>query len=211
MLVSEVMTPRPVTARADDSLKSALEVLAEHRVSALPIVDERGRVIGVVSEADLIRELVPPDRRAHALPVMTHPDLPCRVADVMTAHAVTVSPYGDVAAAVELMTSTGVKSLPVVDELGLAVGMLSRSDVVRVLARADEELQQQVNEVLVELGLGDCGVLVRDGVAELEGPDDPQNARLADAAASSVSGVVQVVRRSQDSPSATDPRQGRTR
>jgi CBS-domain-containing membrane protein len=198
MLVSEVMTGRPVTVRADSSVKEALEVLAAHQVSALPVVDHQGRIAGVVSEADLIRELVPPDRRAHALPVLIDPDLPHYVGDVMTPHAVTVSPYTDVATAVELITSTAVKSVPVVDERDHVVGVLSRADVVRVLARADEELRRQVGELLVQLGLDEWDVEVHDGVAELDGPDDEREFRLADTAASSVSGVVRVRRHGPD-------------
>lgn len=136
MSVYEIMTPRPVTVRSHTTVRSALELLATHQVSALPVVDAHGRVHGVVSEADLIRDLVPLD--ADAVPAGCLPDRPRYVEDVMTNHPVTVSPDDDIAAAVELITSTAIKSVPVVDAERHVIGILSRADVVRALASAGD-------------------------------------------------------------------------
>ena len=124
----------------------------------MPVLGRRGRLRGVVSEADLIREMVPADPRAHEVPTdgQWH-DRPRVVADVMTAHAVTVNPETDLARGVELITTTTVKSVPVVDHENRVVGMLSRSDVVRVLARGDDDLARDVDAMLASLGLDGLG------------------------------------------------------
>ena len=116
MLVREVMSSPAATVRGDASLKEAISLLERHDVSAMPVVDGAGRLVGVVSEADVIRELVVPDQRTHEIPVrLTTAPLARRVADVMTAHPITVAPETDLAVATELMTSSAIKSLPVVD------------------------------------------------------------------------------------------------
>ena len=68
MLVREVMTTRPVTVTPEASTKDALRLLDRHSITAMPVVDPDGVVIGVVSEADLVRDALPPDPRAHMLP-----------------------------------------------------------------------------------------------------------------------------------------------
>jgi len=110
----------------------------------------------------------------------------------MTPHAVTVRPGTDLAAAVALVTSTMVKSLPVVDEDDRVVGVLSRRDVIRVLARRDEDLAREIDELLVATGRHDWLVDVRDGIAHVDGPVAPHEVRLALAVARSVPGVVTV-------------------
>src|SRR5687767_3823774 len=109
MLVFEVMTQEPVTVRPDTRIKTALALLAEHRVTALPVVTTAGKVCGVVSEADLIRELLPRDPRAYEIPPVDDRSRPATVQDVMTPHPVTVHPETDLVEAVELLTSTMVK------------------------------------------------------------------------------------------------------
>jgi CBS domain-containing protein len=192
MLVRDVMTTDPVTVRAGTSLKAALRLLDENDISSLPVVDEHGHVRGVVSEADLIRDLVSPDQRLHELP-LTEPVPPQGYVDeVMTTHAITVRPTSDLADAVELVTSTGVKCLPVVDGDDRVVGVISRRDVVRMLARADDALEQEVDAVLVAAGMSDWLVDVHDGIAEITGPESTRDRRLARALVRSVPGVVAV-------------------
>lgn len=192
MLVGQVMTPDPVTVRAGTAVKAALRLLDENDISSMPVVDGTGRICGVVSEADLIRELVSPDQRLHELPV-DDPSPPHRFVDeVMTAHAITVTPDTDLSEAVDLVTSTGVKCLPVVDERHRVVGVVSRRDVVRVLAREDEALEQEVDALLVAAGRRDWLVDVRDGVAEISGPGTEPERSLAKALARTVPGVVAV-------------------
>jgi CBS domain-containing protein len=193
MLVREVMTSRAVTVTRDTSVKEALALLERHRITAAPVLDAAGRIEGMVSEADLIRELLHPDQRTHERPTPSEwHDLPRVVGDVMTTHPVTVAPETDVAAAVELMTSLGIKSVPVVDRHHRVSGMLSRSDVVRVLARSDDEIESRVDAVLAEVGLTDWLVTVTDGEVQLSGPEGSSQQRTARAVAESVPGVVSV-------------------
>lgn len=194
MLVRELMTPDPVTVAESTPVKTALGLLAEHGITSLPVVGREGALHGVVSEADLIKDIVAPDRRAHEVPVHERLDRPARVAEVMSRHAITVHPEDDLADVVELLTSTTVKSVPVVDRGGRLVGMLSRSDIVRVLARADEDLARDVDEVLTSVGLGEWLAEVQDGVVSLTGPDGSADGETAVLVARTVPGVVEVVR-----------------
>jgi len=193
MLVREVMSRQTVTVTRDTSVKSALAMLEQHHITAVPVVDDTGKIKGVVSEADLIRDLVQPDQRAHERP-LPRPvyDRPQAVCDVMSMHPVTVGPNTDLAAAVELITTMNIKSVPVVDHEHHVVGMLSRSDIVRVLARSDEDLERRVDAVLNEVGLGDWLVAVSDGEVQLTGPEDSPYRMTARAVAESVPGVLDV-------------------
>jgi CBS domain-containing protein len=193
MLVRELMTADPLTVSPTTPVKTALALLAEHGITSLPVLGSHGRLRGVVSEADLIHDRVRPDPRAHERPVGGADDVARLVAEVMTAHAITVHPDDDLADAVELLTSTVVKSVPVVEHDGRLVGMLSRSDVVRVLARADDDLARDVHALLVSVGLGDWFAEVNDGTVSLIGPDDSPDRTLAHLVAGTVPGVVAVI------------------
>jgi len=193
MIVRELMTTHPVTVRGNATIKAALSLLDDHNITSLPVVDAAGHVVGVVSEADLIRDLVGPDPRLHATHDDAWPvDRPRYVDDVMSRHAVTVKPDTDLATAVDIATSTGIKSLPVVDQDDRVVGMISRRDVVRMLARSDIRLEHDIDELLVSTGMRDWLVDVRDGVAEITGPVDVHDRVVARVIAGSVPGVVDV-------------------
>jgi CBS domain-containing protein len=196
MLVRELMTHDPVTVTPATPVKTALGLLVEHRITSMPVLYRHGRLAGVVSEADLIRDLVPGDRRAHEVPPGDDAlrDRPAVVGDVMTTHAITVHPDDDVADAVELLTSTTVKSVPVTERDGALAGMLSRSDIVRVLATADEDLAREVEARLTSAGLGEWMAEVTDGTVSLQGPDDSPDRAVARLLASTVPGVVEVTR-----------------
>jgi CBS-domain-containing membrane protein len=194
MLVKDVMSNHPVTVTEGTPVKAAIAHLARHRISAMPVLTRSGRLCGVVSEADLIRDLVDTDPRAHEILLddRTWHDRPCVVGDVMTPHAITVHPDTELATAVELITSTTVKSVPVVDSKGHVVGMLSRGDVVQMLARADAELERDVDALLTSVGLDDWAADVTDGTVSLSGPDGSKDEGLAHLVARTVPGVVAV-------------------
>lgn len=192
MFVRQVMTPDPVTVRAGATVKTALRLLDDNDISSLPVVDDKGHICGVVSEADLIHDLVGPDQRLHEIPVGEPSPRNEYVDEVMTAHAITVRPDTDLAVAVDLVTSIGIKCLPVVDTDDRVVGVVSRRDVVRVLARADEMLEQEVDALLVAAGMPDWLVDVHDGVAEISGPETSRERTLAKVLARTVPGVVTV-------------------
>ncbi|WP_244928647.1 CBS domain-containing protein [Nocardioides sp. W7] len=192
MLVSGAMTPDPVTVAPEESVKRTLVLLQRHGVTALPVVADDGRLVGVVSEADLIRNAVPHDPRAHLRP--SGPDQhqpPQTVAEVLTADPVTVRPHDDLSTAVELMSDRRLKSLPVVDDHGRVVGIIARSDVVRLLARPDGAIAAEIRETLRSAGYADWTVGVSDGVVVITGPG-PAERSLAESVAHTVGGVVAV-------------------
>jgi len=189
MLVRELMSSPAVTVRPDASIKEAARLLTEHGITAMPVVDKAGALLGVVSEADLIRDTVMPDQRAHERPVHL-PDGPfgTRVRDVMSHFPLSVRTDADLAAAAELMTGTVVKSLPVV-ERGVVVGMISRRDIVAVLARSDQRIEAEVDELLRSAGLN-VQVDVADGVVVLGGPEETHQQEMARVLVGTVQGVV---------------------
>lgn len=191
MWVREAMTSPVVTVTEDMSVRAALKLLDRHRVTSLPVVDDAGRVVGIVSEADLVRDAVLRDQRKRIIPQdVTDTPPPRRVGDVMTAHPVTVTGTDDLADAVELLTTTTVKSLPVLEE-GHVVGVLSRRDVVHLLAREDERIEADVVELFRAEDV-DWLVDVDEGLVRISGPADEPERRLARALAGSVTGVVAV-------------------
>jgi CBS domain-containing protein len=191
MLVRDVMTSPAVTVTETTKVRAAARVLDAHAVTAVPVVDGSGALVGVLSEADLIREMLLPDPRVHVeTPPSNHPPRVGRVGEVMTRMPVVVSPAEDLSVAVELMTSTTVKSLPVVEH-GRLLGMLSRRDVLRALARADDTIEIEVNALLKADGT-DWWATVEDGVVEVAGPQSEPERRVAEVLAGSVTGVVAV-------------------
>jgi CBS domain-containing protein len=191
MLVREIMTTEVVTVRPDSTLKEAMCALDAHRVTALPVVDGVGRLVGVLSEADVLRDVVAHDRRATEIPLaLTGEPARLRVTDAMTHLPMSVAPDDDVARAVEFLVDTQVKSLPVV-ERDRVVGMVSRSDVIAVLARQDMLIEAEVDELLRSAGV-ECVATVSDGVVRLESSERPEDLRIARVIAGSVPGVIGV-------------------
>lgn len=192
VLVLDAMTPDPITVDPTCPVKGALGLLLRHRITALPVVDGAGALVGVVSETDLIRTSVPPDPRAH-LRVPAHDRVtPRTVADVLTPAPVTVRAYDDVATAVGLMAGVHARSLPVLDASGALVGIVSRSDVARLLARPDGAIRAEITEVLRAAGRPDWRVSVDGGIVLVEGPRDDGERSLATSVAHTVPGVMEV-------------------
>jgi CBS domain-containing protein len=193
MLVLEVMSIHPVTVREGTPVKEALRLLADHHITVMPVVTESGMVVGVVSEADLIREVLPLDPRAHEIPPAQRGPRARVVDEVMRVRVLAVHPDTDLAEAVELLVSSIAKSVPVVDRDGHLEGVLSRSDVVRLLARPDDEIGREVDRLLRSTGLMGWLVDVSAGTVELIGPDeDATTARLL---AGTIPGVLEVIAR----------------
>lgn len=191
VLVREVMSSPAITVRETATLKEAVSLLDQHDVSAMPVVDGQDRIVGVLSEADVIRDVVVPDERTEEAAVqLTTAALGARVADVMSTHPVTVEEGTDLAMATELMTSSAIKSLPVVEH-GRVTGVISRRDVIRVLARPDLRIEAEVDELFRQAGL-DWMVDVTDGVAVLDGPVDEADRDVARALTRTVPGLVDI-------------------
>ncbi len=192
MLVRDVMTTRAVTVRPDARVKQAIELLDDHQITAMPVVDDDGRLVGVVSEADVLRDALLPDRRAHEIP--SHAEGRTKVltvGDVMTRLTMSVTADADLAAAASVLVDTAIKSLPVVDDDGRVVGMVSRRDVIAVLAKRDPLIEAEVDELLRAAEV-DCEVEVVDGVVRLDGPAEPHAREIARVLAGTVPGVVGV-------------------
>ncbi|ARP68613.1 hypothetical protein LK07_01205 [Streptomyces pluripotens] len=201
-LVNDVMTHRVVALRAGASFKDIVKAMREWRVSALPVLDSSGRVVGVVSEADLLPKEEYRDgdvgrygqvqhlaevRKANAV----------TAAELMTAPAMTVAPDATVGHAARIMARTRVKRLPVVGRDGTLKGIVSRSDLLKGFLRDDEDIAEEVRHEVVARLFGmhteAIRVEVLDGVVTLAGRVRetvliPLAARLARA----VPGVVDV-------------------
>ena|ERR1700736_3498520 len=193
MRVSQVMISPVVTVRPDTSIKDAALLLTEKRISALPVVDEKG-LVGIVSEADLIELETNPDPRSQVTSIQprTRP-MPSRVEEVMSRHVVTISEETDLGIAARRMLEAGVKRLPVVrgDEV---VGIVSRHDLLKVMAIDDRVIEESVQRALSEEGrrMGELTVNVRNGLVELSGTTDMRLLGLADVLVRSVPGVLDV-------------------
>ena len=191
MLVGEVMTSPAITVHETATVKGAIELLEKHSIAAMPVLDGDGNVVGVVSEADVIREMVIPDQRAHEITVrLTAPPFNSRVVDVMSTYPLTVTSDTELAKAADLMTSTVVKSLPVVDH-GRVVGVISRRDIIRMLSREDPRIEAEIDELLRQAGK-DWLIDVTDGIAVVDGPSDEKERELARILVCSVPGVIGV-------------------
>jgi CBS domain-containing protein len=137
MLVREVMTSPAVTVGPREPVRDAIALLDRYRITSIPVVDDAGRPVGVVSEADLLRTTFGRDRRLHTDSVAPGDHGPCEtVGEVMTSPARSVSADSDLIDAFDLMDDTVVKSLPVLLN-GRVAGVVSRRDIVAALARGE--------------------------------------------------------------------------
>nr|BFE37149.1 hypothetical protein GCM10010200_094000 [Actinomadura rugatobispora] len=150
-------------------------------------------MVGIVSEMDLLRGAFEADPRAFARPpAAPGAPPPRRVEEIMTTEVRTARPASDAAALAEMMITTGIKSVPVLDGPVLA-GIVSRRDLLAVLARDDARVRDDVIAVLDEQGAGGrWAVTVHDGSVELRGEADEAARAVADVLARTVPGVSRV-------------------
>ncbi|MFB8396824.1 CBS domain-containing protein [Streptomyces yangpuensis] len=173
--VSDVMTHTAIAIGREASYKEIVELLHEWKVSAVPVLEGEGRVVGVVSEADLLpkeefRREEPRlpeqlDEASKAGGVLAE--------DLMSAPAITIHPDATTAEAARIMAHQHVKRLPVVNRLGMLEGVVSRSDLLKVFLRPDEELAEEIRQaVLADLapGMASLDFSVQDGVVTLRDP-----------------------------------------
>jgi CBS domain-containing protein len=192
--VTDIMSRPVITITPDTGIKTAAELLVTHGISALPVVDSKGRLVGILSEADLISIEARPDPRSQATPLApTAGSTPRNVAEIMTRDVVVVSAQSEVAEAARTMISRGVKRLPVMHGRHV-VGIVSRRDLVKVIARTDERIEQEINGRLAELGLATAGskVEVNEGVASVPVEYRGTTRRLVESAVLQVAGVLEV-------------------
>ncbi|WP_457256730.1 CBS domain-containing protein [Pedococcus sp. P5_B7] len=195
MLVRELVTREVVSVRDVSALDAAVRVLAEHHISALPVIDANGRVVGILSEADVLRLHVAADPRAHLRPVDDGPvqPWPATVREVMTADPVVAHESSDVADVARTLADTGWKSLPVVGGNGELAGMVSRSDVIRALASRDADIWLRVVRDFAEVDRSSWHASVSRGVVTVTGVRPGGDARIAAAMVATGPGVRDVV------------------
>ena len=184
--VKDVMTTQVVAVRRDATFKEMAATLRRYRVSGLPVIDDAGRVIGIVSEGDLLAK----EALAHpglVAELVHHKDVRkaegLTAGDLMSRKAVTISPGDSVEQAARLMHFLRIKRLPVVNSGGQLVGIISRSDLLAVFDRPDEDIRKDiVDTMLLHESLIDprqFGVTVENGVVTVEGT--PETAALGHA------------------------------
>ena len=194
MRASGFMTTDVLTLHPRTPLKVAAAALADRNVASAPVVDDDGRLVGIVSELDLLARDVPPDPLTRITPVP--PDssaLPVAVQDVMTREVITLPPGADAALFLQHMLVDRVVCIPVtVDDR--VVGVVSRRDLLRLFARPDPEIATDVETAVAAALPGQhWRATVRDGVVELAATGAEAQAGIARRVAQSVPGVVRVL------------------
>lgn len=206
MRVEDVMTREVWTVRSETPLKDAAEILAEKRISGLPVVDAENHVVGVLSEGDILfKELGETERRgflAHLLEPGLH-DLESKLSartagEAMTAPAVTIGPKRPLTEVANKMIEEGVNRLPVVDEAGKLLGLVTRADLVRAFVRSDAEIEREIREDVIKRALwispDTVEVAVESGEVRLAGTvETKSDAELIPAFVQRVPGVVSVL------------------
>ncbi len=181
--VKDVMTTQVVAVRSGATFKEMAAALRQYRVSAFPVIDEHEKVIGIVSEADLLAKeaLTNPGVLTG---VLHHEDVSkaegLTAGDLMTPRAVTVRPEDSVEHAAQLMYFLKVKRMPVVDADGGLVGLVSRADVLAVYDRPDDDIREEITGNVIVRGFGkdprQFAVTVQAGVVTVQG--SPETAAL---------------------------------
>lgn len=185
--VKDVMSTHIFAVRKGAPYKEMAAVLAEQRISAFPVIDEDNKVIGVVSETDLLPKEVFEGTAPRTLESLAHQRLRAQVngltaADLMSSPAVTISPDKPVVQAARLMFNCKVKRLPVVSDDGKLIGIVSRADVLSVYRVPDSEIQRRVTQDLI---LGTIAsdplnftVTVQEGIVTIAGKPETYQAGL---------------------------------
>jgi len=206
MRVKQIMTKLVVSLSPEETIHQAAAKLAANGISGAPVV-ENDEVIGMVSEADILHAVAPvfPKRRRSILEILVntknfrpmHPPWGPLVRDVMSTMVIfDVSPEASIWEAASLMENRGVKRVPVIDDRGRLVGIVSRADIVRAMGRADSAIASDVLETLEILGpevFENLEVKVDQGVATIRGEADRKSTkRIALRLVRRVPGVLQV-------------------
>ncbi|HEX9039609.1 MAG TPA: CBS domain-containing protein [Trebonia sp.] len=176
--VKDVMSTHVMAVRPTAGYKEMAAMLHEQRVSAFPVIDEDDKVVGIVSESDLLVKealegTVPGVLRGLAQRHVRAQVTGLTAADLMSRPAVTIGPDEPVSHAARLMYNKRVKRLPVVSEDGTLIGIVTRSDVLSVYRRPDLAIEREITEELI-LGTFACDpsrfdVTVKDGIVTIGG------------------------------------------
>ncbi|MCS7483682.1 HPP family protein [Umezawaea endophytica] len=199
MRAEDIMSSPVVTVRPDTPVKAAIGLITSHGYTALPVVEDDDRLVGIVTEADLVRDRVIRDPRTLIWrdEAPTSPP-PQTVGEVMTAPAIAVRRSADAAEVAKVLLDKRIRCAPVVDGAEL-VGIISRRDLLATLARDDLAIVADVRRVLAKYGgHGRWVVSVQDGVVVVVDEFDNHDDRhVAAVLAQSVPGVQAVTVRSR--------------
>jgi CBS-domain-containing membrane protein len=192
VIAGELMTRQIVTVGADATVKEAIQQLSSHGITSMPVVDDEDQLVGLVSEADLLRGEVFDDEPAHRRTPDSWPEpTPRTVGDVMTTHVLSVTEKVEAIDVARVMLETGVKSVPVVRHRKV-VGVVSRSDIIHALATSDERIRYETQALLADADLPGWSVAVNDGEVVLTGSDGSHDARIVEILTRTVTGVTSV-------------------
>ena len=203
MKVRDLMTTDPLTVSPDTLLKEAARTMVRNRVSGLPVLSD-GAVVGIVTEGDFLRQEANRDQpyRFSLLDALfgegpSNPPAAEIVAEVMTETVISTTPEVKIGEAARIMVARGLKRLPVLNEDGDLIGIISRADVVNAFTKPDEIVQDEIREDIVRrllfLDPEEVGVTVVDGVVTLVGEmENRTEAHLLEELTRRVEGVVRV-------------------
>jgi CBS domain-containing protein len=196
MRAHDVMTTALVTVNASTLAKQAADILVAKGFTALPVVDADGALVGVVTEADVLRDRIMIDPRS-----LVHPDWPVTARDVpaptvgavMATDVVVRGPEADAAELASVMLDRHLRAIPIVDS-GRLVGIVTRRDLLRTIARDDETIARDVvHQLEACFRRGSWATTVRAGVVVLVDQfDDEAERHIAAVVAGAVPGVVDV-------------------
>jgi CBS-domain-containing membrane protein len=182
--VESVMSTDVVTVTPEMSFRDVVKVLRRRRVSGLPVVNDAGKLVGIVSEADLLNKVEKRSREAYVLESRWQRLDRARaealdVASVMSTDVITVQPDCPISLAAREMHTRGFKRLPVVDKDGSLVGIVSRGDLLTVFLRPDREVRADVRRFLklaeIKYRGRNLRAQVSQGVVDLEGSFDERS------------------------------------
>jgi CBS domain-containing protein len=213
MRAHQIMTPQVITAGPETSVLDAIKLMLRHHIGGLPVVDDQGRLIGIVSEGDFIRraEIGTQHKRGRWLSFLAGPERLAadfarehgrKVGEIMTPNPLTVSEGTPLDEVVRIMETNSIKRLPVMREHRL-VGMLTRKDFLPAVASLahvpgpsadDDHIRREVTAALRQASWRPCpmNVTVRDGIVGLSGVVKESAHKAAIVAAENVAGVRKV-------------------
>lgn len=189
--VKSVMTEEVVSVLPETPFKECVDMIRVHRVGALPVVDAGGRLLGILTESDMLRKeersIGRDERRAGAR----------TAADAMTRAVITSTTESTLGEAARLMHASSIRHLPITDAEGRLVGIISRADLLKVFLRSDESIRREIDEVLLpqtfDIPRGSLEIDVREGVVHVGGEvESSSRARLVVAFIERIEGVVGV-------------------
>jgi CBS domain-containing protein len=203
MKVRDLMATEPITTTASTPLKEAARVMVRNKVSGLPVVNDGGDLVGIVTEGDFLRQEASRDQpyRFNLLDALFGDDpaepVAETVAEVMTEKVITITADASLSEAARVMADRNVKRLPVVGDEGELVGVISRADVVNAFTKPDEVIEDEVREDIVRrllfLDPNAVEVEVVEGVVTLGGElENRTEAHLLEELTRRIDGVIRV-------------------